>query len=245
MFCGLPSSTSTTVRVLAYQIGTKSPIGKSKLQPMSTVMLPNFILYIFVCFTWSEIYFIRAKVVIYQLLCLTGILILNIKYILWGTRTKTINYLTVVFVILQCNFWPILKLIKIKQYICFNVSCFRSYRYASYLQFTWWMHGRLGKRIRRVIPSCAVNKIRHVYPEPGGIYTGFVNGDTDNDEVDEAWRNFNGTVSFRCEYISSGTKTIHWSIKWIQKCYYLNKNILQNEPKYELCTVLHVFNGIQ
>ena len=30
---------------------------------------------------------------------------------------------------------------------------FRSYRYAAYRQFTWWVHGWLGKKVRRVIPA--------------------------------------------------------------------------------------------
>ena len=41
-----------------------------------------------------------------------------------------------------------------------------------------------------VIPSCAVNKIRNVYSEAGGIYTGFEDVDIDHTEV-EAWRDFN------------------------------------------------------
>lgn len=53
------------------------------------------------------------------------------------------------------------------------------------------MHGWLGRRVRRVIPSCAVNKIRNVYSEPSGIYTGFEYEDNDRAEVDEAWRDFN------------------------------------------------------
>uniref|UniRef100_A0A8C6UFW5 P2X purinoreceptor 7 intracellular domain-containing protein n=1 Tax=Neogobius melanostomus TaxID=47308 RepID=A0A8C6UFW5_9GOBI len=66
----------------------------------------------------------------------------------------------------------------------------RSNRYAGYRQFTWWMHGWLGRRVRRVIPSCAVNKIRQVYPEPSGLYTGFQPVDMDHTEVDEAWTDF-------------------------------------------------------
>ncbi|KAL7388664.1 hypothetical protein ABVT39_018700 [Epinephelus coioides] len=66
----------------------------------------------------------------------------------------------------------------------------RSCRCAAYHQFTWWMHGWLGKRICRVIPSCAVAKIRNVYPEPSGIYTGFQEVDIDKIETDESWRDF-------------------------------------------------------
>ncbi|XP_022777632.1 uncharacterized protein LOC111319067 [Stylophora pistillata] len=47
----------------------------------------------------------------------------------------------------------------------------RSFRYAAYGQFTWWAHGYLGKKIRRVIPSCAVKIIRENFPCEDGIYS--------------------------------------------------------------------------
>lgn len=46
----------------------------------------------------------------------------------------------------------------------------------------------VGRRVCRVIPSCAANKIRNVYTEPTGI-TGFKNSDLL--ETDEACRDFN------------------------------------------------------
>ena len=52
----------------------------------------------------------------------------------------------------------------------------RTYRYAAYRQFTWWVHNKLGKAVRRVIPSCAVNLIRKTFPSPDGVYTGFLEG---------------------------------------------------------------------
>lgn len=73
----------------------------------------------------------------------------------------------------------------------FSCVCFyRSYRYAAYRQFTWWMHGWLGRKVRRIIPSCSVKKIRSVYPEANGLYTGFKTAGTENSEVDEAWEDF-------------------------------------------------------
>ena len=46
------------------------------------------------------------------------------------------------------------------------------------------MHGHLGKTIRRVIPSCAVKKIREIFPADDGIYTGFIAGDDDDSAFD-------------------------------------------------------------
>ena len=65
--------------------------------------------------------------------------------------------------------------------------CFRSFRYAAYRQFTWWVHGHLGRKIRGVIPSCAVKKIRL-------SHTGYLEGDDDesahDSELEQAWRDF-------------------------------------------------------
>ena len=49
----------------------------------------------------------------------------------------------------------------------------RSLRYAAYRIFTWWVHNRLGKGVRKVIPSCAVWTIRDTFPEESGIYVPF------------------------------------------------------------------------
>ena len=63
---------------------------------------------------------------------------------------------------------------------------FRSYRYASYRQFTWWVHNRIGKGVRRVIPSCVVKLIREVFPSPDGQYVGFQSGNK-VDEKELTW----------------------------------------------------------
>ena len=56
---------------------------------------------------------------------------------------------------------------------------FRNYRYASYKQFTWWIHSRLGKGMRKVIPSCVVRSIRKNYPSENGVYTDFKQSEND------------------------------------------------------------------
>ncbi|XP_031565199.1 P2X purinoceptor 7-like [Actinia tenebrosa] len=62
-----------------------------------------------------------------------------------------------------------------------------SLRYASYRQFTWWVHGYLGKKIRRVIPACVVSKIRSTFPNPNEEYTGFKEDGSEVAEVNLAW----------------------------------------------------------
>ena len=60
-------------------------------------------------------------------------------------------------------------------YLC--LFCFfnfpRTWRLAAYRQFTWWAHGALGKKNRRVIPACVVKAIRHEFPDETGQYAGF------------------------------------------------------------------------
>ena len=50
----------------------------------------------------------------------------------------------------------------------------RTFRLAAYHQFTWWIHTRLGRSVRQVIPACVVAYIRQQYPEESGQYTGFL-----------------------------------------------------------------------
>ena len=50
---------------------------------------------------------------------------------------------------------------------------FRNYRYTAYKQFTWWIHSRLGKGVRRVIPSFVVWCIRGEYPSVDNCYVEF------------------------------------------------------------------------
>ena len=50
-------------------------------------------------------------------------------------------------------------------------------RWAAYRQFIWWIHGRMGRRNRRVIPACVVHSIRKQFPkEAGDAYAGYNSG---------------------------------------------------------------------
>ena len=49
----------------------------------------------------------------------------------------------------------------------------RSMLYAAYRIFTWWVHNRLGRGVRKVIPSCAIWVIRNTFPEANMIYVPF------------------------------------------------------------------------
>ena len=46
----------------------------------------------------------------------------------------------------------------------------RSYNFASYKQFTWWVYKSLGKGNRRVIPFCVLWSIQNLFPEPDNKY---------------------------------------------------------------------------
>ena len=49
----------------------------------------------------------------------------------------------------------------------------RQFRKAAYRQFILDKYGYLGKGNRKVVPSCAVWKVRGQYPSPTGVYMGF------------------------------------------------------------------------
>ena len=48
---------------------------------------------------------------------------------------------------------------------------YKRYRFIAYQQLVGWCWGWLGKRVRVVLPSCAVNKIRTTFPSVN--YAGF------------------------------------------------------------------------
>lgn len=47
------------------------------------------------------------------------------------------------------------------------------YRYCAYRCFVSWCWGWLGQRVRVVLPSCVVLKIRQEFPDAEGQYVGF------------------------------------------------------------------------
>nr|NP_001079810.1 uncharacterized protein LOC379500 [Xenopus laevis]AAH54320.1 MGC64596 protein [Xenopus laevis] len=49
----------------------------------------------------------------------------------------------------------------------------REFRKAAYRLFTRWIHGFLGPKHRRPIPSCVVRKVRNIFLEHNNRYTGF------------------------------------------------------------------------
>ena len=54
-------------------------------------------------------------------------------------------------------------------------SIHKEYRKAAYYRFIIMIFDRLGKKNRRVIPSCCVLKIRRIFPSPTIEYMGFKN----------------------------------------------------------------------
>ncbi|KAI2664086.1 P2X purinoceptor 7 [Labeo rohita] len=47
------------------------------------------------------------------------------------------------------------------------------YRFLAYRSFVSWCWGFLGQRIRVVLPSCVVRRIRAEFPDSQGRYVGF------------------------------------------------------------------------
>ena len=60
-----------------------------------------------------------------------------------------------------------------------NCKSNQSFRYAAYRQFIRCVFKPLGKGNRRVIPSCALWKIREHFPEPDEEYVEYLEGNKD------------------------------------------------------------------
>ncbi|XP_061192987.1 P2X purinoceptor 7-like [Saccostrea echinata] len=58
----------------------------------------------------------------------------------------------------------------------YNESIPDSSEYTAYRQLARWAWGYLGKKVRVVLPSCAVTCIRNTFPSESGHYTGFKPG---------------------------------------------------------------------
>ena len=56
--------------------------------------------------------------------------------------------------------------------------------YADYRQFSWFTCTKLGKNVRRIIPPCAVLKIRKSFPSPDGKYVSFDGNDDGIPEIE-------------------------------------------------------------
>lgn len=46
----------------------------------------------------------------------------------------------------------------------------RRYRYTAYRQLSRWLHGRMGRHHREVLPACCVGLIRTTFPSADGTY---------------------------------------------------------------------------
>ena len=55
----------------------------------------------------------------------------------------------------------------------------QSLRYTAYKQLIWWVFKKLGKSKTRVIPLCALWKMRELYPEADGNYVMYLEGKQD------------------------------------------------------------------
>ena len=67
-------------------------------------------------------------------------------------------------------------------FLIFEIYLFSSYRFAGYKQYMWWVHNKLGKGVRNVIPSCAVWAIRNCFPDPDGNYVPFMESKIDDEK---------------------------------------------------------------
>lgn len=63
------------------------------------------------------------------------------------------------------------------------IFTFRSFRFAGYKQYTWWIHNYLGKGVRKVIPSCAVWGIRDAFPSENNAYVPFMERKDDEERL--------------------------------------------------------------
>lgn len=65
----------------------------------------------------------------------------------------------------------------------FNNMNNNNYRYHAYRSYIGFMHGRLGRYNRRVVPACLVKHIREQWPADDGSYKGYIEVDENGEEV--------------------------------------------------------------
>ena len=55
--------------------------------------------------------------------------------------------------------------------------------------FSWFIYSKLERYVRKIIPACAVTKIRGRFPEETGIYKNFEDDNNEDgmSEIVEAW----------------------------------------------------------
>lgn len=61
--------------------------------------------------------------------------------------------------------------VTIKLTFTFFCNFYRTYRHIAYRRFVRWIWGFLGRKNRKILPSCAVNAIRNQFPSQQ--YSGF------------------------------------------------------------------------
>lgn len=88
---------------------------------------------------------------------------------LWVKAEKCIYNMKRMCISLVYNLFHITLCIK----NCVLFLSVSTYRYVAYRQYTYWIHKKLGRKIRIAIPSCVVKKIRESFPSESGSYRGF------------------------------------------------------------------------
>ena len=77
--------------------------------------------------------------------------------------------------------------ILISSYLFFiSLLIHRLYRYVGYRAYTYWIHQRLGRYVRRATPACVVLAIRAAFPEERD--EDYISYKDAEDEVGDAWR---------------------------------------------------------
>ena len=67
----------------------------------------------------------------------------------------------------------------------------KTFRFAAYKQYTWWVHNYLAKGVRKVIPSCATWAIWKKFPSKDNICVPYMKS-----KKNSKFKNLNNTVIF-------------------------------------------------